>query len=139
MGSRTCLFIAGLLAATGVAMGAYRAHGLEKLLIGQELTPSDISHRMDQFSSAVRFQMIHALAFMVLAVIQYLQPQGIVWKIVACGFLLGVTCFCGSLYGLSLADKKQLAHVAPVGGISLMISWAILALNAIRFRDLETE
>lgn len=118
-------------------MGAFQAHELEKMLLSQQLEPSDISHRLDLCSTAVRFQLIHAVALMGIAVILYLKPDHRIWKLVGCGFCIGVSCFCGSLYGLSLANMKQLSHIAPIGGISLMASWVLVAVGSFWFEQEE--
>ena len=42
----------------------------------------------------------------------------------------GTVVFCGSLYILALLDVGVFGAVAPVGGLSLIASWAVLAIGA---------
>ncbi len=52
---RWIVFVAGILGAIGVAVGAHAAHGLEKMLTEQSLEQADILKRLDQCEIAVRY------------------------------------------------------------------------------------
>ena len=111
--------ILGLL---GVAMGAAGTHALEGRLDADAL---------DTLETAVRFQMYHAIALIAVG------GLGSVWEsravALTCGLLtFGIVVFCGSLYLIALADIGAFGAVAPVGGLSLMAGWGVLALGALR-------
>lgn len=111
--------ILGLL---GVAMGAAGTHALEDRLDADAL---------DTLETAVRFQMYHSIALVAIG------GLGSVWRsravAISCGLLtFGVIVFCGSLYLIALADIGVLGAVAPVGGLSLMAGWGLLAIGALR-------
>ena len=112
------------LGGLGVAIGAAGTHVLEGRID---------SDALDTLETAVRFQMYHALALIALGAI------AAVWEarlVTVAGVLLsiGTVIFCGSLYILALLDMRVFGAVAPVGGLSLIAGWAVLAVGAgIRF------
>ena len=82
---------------------------------------------------AANFLLFHAVALFGLAA---LGGTGIVHRATAraaCVVLLvGMTLFCGDLALRALAGIRIAAFVAPVGGLLLMLGWAIAAFSAIR-------
>lgn len=116
-------FAAGaLLGGLGVAAGAFGAHALETRLA---------SDRLELFELAARYQMIHALALLATAWAAQRWPSGLVQ---AGGWLLlvGVLIFCGTIYALAFSAPRILGAVTPLGGLSLITGWLLLALAAIR-------
>ncbi len=87
------------------------------------LDPGDLN----TFETAVRFQMYHAFALLITGLIadrwrsRWTDAAG--WL-----FVLGVLVFSGSLYGLALSGIGVLGAIAPVGGLSLILAWAALAI-----------
>jgi uncharacterized membrane protein YgdD (TMEM256/DUF423 family) len=105
--------VLGLLA---VALGAFGAH-----LLQGRLPPQDL----DAFHTAVRYQMVHALALVALAGIDQRQRPGA--RMAGRAFLLGIGLFSGSLYLLVSTGQSWLGAVTPFGGVSLLVGWAALA------------
>lgn len=118
---RLLVFCAALLGFTGVALGAFAAHGLKARLAAEQLTT---------LQTAVHYQMLHALALLAVALLALYRPQPLLhW---AGGFfLLGVLLFSGSLYLMVLAGWK-LGIVTPVGGVSFLLGWGCLAFSALK-------
>ena len=118
------LFMAGFFGVTGVAAGAFGAHAL-----GESVTPE----RLAVWETAAQYHLIHAVVLLVLAT----RTTGAValerW--VVAGFTLGVLLFSFSLYALVLTDVSRFAMVTPVGGLLLMLSWALLAVQALKGKD----
>ncbi|GAB4377446.1 MAG: DUF423 domain-containing protein [Salibacteraceae bacterium] len=109
--------VLGLL---GVALGAFGAHAL-KNMVGTD--------QVESFQTAVRYQLIHALVILITGV----APPGTFGnhKWILLMFLLGIIFFCGSIYLLVLdevmgANLSFLGPVTPLGGILLMIGWALI-------------
>lgn len=48
-------------------------------------------------------------------------------------FVVGILLFCGTVYAGALGGPR-LGMLAPIGGSSLMLGWALLGLSAIRRR-----
>lgn len=106
---------------TGVALGAFGAHGLK----GQ-ITPD----RLAIFQTGVQYQLLHALA--IVAVAASSASPGRPWRSRAAGlWLVGIGLFSGSLYVLALSGTSWMGAVAPVGGLAFMIGWLALAIDAL--------
>ena len=122
MNVRRALLVATLLGATGVALGAIGAHAL-KAHLGVEPTAAQ---QIEWWQTAVHYQLVHALALMGLAATaHHARATGATWS--ARVMTLGVVLFCGSLYLLGATGNRSFAHLAPFGGISLILSWVIAA------------
>jgi uncharacterized membrane protein YgdD (TMEM256/DUF423 family) len=117
--------IGALLAAAGVALGAYGAHGLDAKLIalGYE---TQLAERLAWFETGVKYQLYHALALVVLGVHSVRRRT-----LIAAMFLTGVALFSGSLYGMTfLGDAwRKLGAVTPLGGLAFLVGWIALAVN----------
>ena len=124
--------VAALLGATGVALGAYGAHGLSGSLERWGYAGDDLAHRVDIFHTAVRYQMIHALALVALGLaLVHGSPRA--WHVAAWAMLGGVLVFSGLLYALALAgpDWKWVGAVVPFGGGAMIVGWLALAVGAL--------
>ena len=120
--TRIFLAIAAIFGGLSVAAGAFASHALRETLSERAL---------QVFDTAVRYQMYHAIALVLVALLlshaQFSQPS-----LVATGwaFIIGITIFSGSLYALSLTDIKVLGAVAPIGGAAFIAGWGCLAYAA---------
>lgn len=117
------LFFGAAGAFVGVALGAFGAHGL-KGVISPNL--------MAVYQTAVTYQMWHALGLCVLALLQRQAPDSLLLQWSGWLMLSGIVLFSGSLYLLAVLDLKWLGMITPLGGLSLLTAWALLALYAIR-------
>ena len=106
-----------LLALLGVAAGAFGAHALRGRLDASQL---------QVFETAVRYQLVHALALFVVGATGRSAPRG---GTGAAGLLLlaGVLLFSGSLYVLVLSGTRAWGAVTPFGGVCLLAGWLVLA------------
>ena len=113
-------FILGsILGAVGVALGAFGAHGLKKRL------PPE---RIEFFETGVRYQMYHALGLFGVAFAITNWPFSNFAPIAGWLFVAGTLLFSGSLYLLSLTDRRWLGAIAPLGGLSFILGWVCLVL-----------
>lgn len=117
------LTIASILGALSVAAGAFGAHALKGQLAETAL---------GSFETGVRYQMYHALALLVVALLVKQFPEVSSLAIAGWCFIAGVVLFSGSLYGLSLAGIKALGPVTPLGGAAFIAGWIALALGSIK-------
>jgi uncharacterized membrane protein YgdD (TMEM256/DUF423 family) len=120
---RTYIFLAGLMGALGVALGAFGAHGLKKRLSG---TP-DGEQRLAWWQTGAQYHQVHALAIGLAGVVAARAPDG-----TAAGwlFLAGITLFSGSLYLMTLTGRRKLGAITPIGGLLLVAGWLALAKAA---------
>ena len=114
---RLFFITASLFGFTGVALGAFGAHGLKAYLdAGLLLT----------FETGVRYQMYHAFALFAVAMAYTKWPgRGLVvsgWL-----FIAGIVLFSGSLYAISLGGVRSLGIITPLGGLALLAGWLCMA------------
>jgi len=131
--SQRWIAVGALLAAAGVALGAYGAHGLGKLLVGWGYEGEDLARRLANYETAVRYQMFHALGLVLVGLTLAGNAPG-VWRWSAWAMLFGVLLFSGLLYVLALAGSswRWLGAIVPIGGLSLIVAWVLLAIGAMR-------
>src|SRR5690242_7047045 len=103
MSPKTMAILGALLAAAGVGLGAYGAHGLEGALrnAGYE---ADLVKRLAWFEAGVKYQLYHALALVTLAALATSVPSGGL-RIAAIAFVIGIALFSGSLYGMTFLGE----------------------------------
>jgi|ETNmetMinimDraft_22_1059887.scaffolds.fasta_scaffold27892_2 uncharacterized membrane protein YgdD (TMEM256/DUF423 family) len=117
MKNKNLIITACTLAVLGVVLGAFAAHILEKRLTIDELT---------SFQTGVRYQIYHAFALLILAVLPLKKTS-----LPARFFVGGTVLFSGSIYLLTLdrlmgVDLSYLGWVTPVGGLVLITAWLLL-------------
>ena len=124
MPSRPTLVLGALLAAAGVALGAFGAHGLQDRLVALGFE-ADLTKRLAWFDTGVRYQLYHALGLIVVSQISKTRSASL-------AFLLGILLFCGSLYAMTFlsAQWKQLGAVVPLGGLAFIVGWVLVAYQA---------
>lgn len=105
----------------GVALGAFGAHALRA-----RLSPDHLA----VFETGVRYQLIHALALVLVGVLIGRQPARLANAAGWC-FTVGIVLFSGSLYVLVLTGATAFGMVTPVGGLFFLAGWACLALTKI--------
>ncbi|WP_397450461.1 DUF423 domain-containing protein [Pseudomonas sp. NA-150] len=119
---RGFLLLAAFFGFTGVALGAFAAHGLKDRLSTEYLAV---------FHTGVLYQLIHALALLAVALIAIQIPGRLItWAGVS--FAIGIVLFSGSLYLLTLTGVSKLGIITPFGGLAFLIGWLILGLAAWR-------
>ena len=119
---RAFLMLAAFFGFTGVALGAFAAHGLKDRLSEQYLAI---------FHTGVTYQLVHALALFGVALLaSQLQSRLISWAGVC--FALGIVLFSGSLYLLTLTGISKLGMITPIGGLGFLAGWLCLGMAAWR-------
>ena len=119
---RMLLLLAAMFGFTGVALGAFAAHGLKTQLLADYLAV---------FQTGVHYQMLHALALLALAALWERLAQRLLLAAGIC-FCVGILLFSGSLYALTLSGIGALGVITPVGGLMFLVGWACLGLAAWR-------
>jgi uncharacterized membrane protein YgdD (TMEM256/DUF423 family) len=119
---RVFLLLAALAGFTGVALGAFAAHGLKGQLSAEYLAV---------FQTGVHYQLVHALALFGVALLAERLPGRL---LAAAGnlFAVGILLFSGSLYALTLSGLGKLGMITPVGGLCFLAGWLCLGLAAWR-------
>lgn len=113
-----------------VMIGAFAAHGLKQVLD---------AYSLGLIETAVRYQMYHAIALLIVSVISAVPLISPRWlKLAAITFILGIVLFSGSLYLLALSGIKWLGAVTPLGGIAFILGWLALIIAALKNPDQTT-
>ncbi|MCM2462588.1 DUF423 domain-containing protein [Pseudomonas sp. LARHCG127] len=119
---RSFLMLAAFFGFTGVALGAFAAHGLKNRLSADYLAI---------FHTGVTYQLVHTLALLGVALLATHIPGRIVtWAGIS--FVVGILLFSGSLYLLTLTGISKLGIITPFGGVAFLIGWLCLGLAAWR-------
>lgn len=115
---------AAILGALAVALGAFGAHGLKKIVPPETVTT---------FETGVRYQFYHVFALLAVAILfgsfpgKNLQYAGIC-------FIAGIVLFSGSLYILTALQATKtvglrgIGAITPIGGLFFIIGWIFLFL-----------
>ncbi|MFT4739279.1 MAG: uncharacterized membrane protein YgdD (TMEM256/DUF423 family) [Marivirga sp.] len=117
---KSFLIIGALMGAVGVVLGAFGAHALKDVL--------STSGRLDTYETAVKYQMYHSLALLLLGLLtfhvdhKFMQYAG--WA-----FIIGTLIFSGSLYSLCATGITKLGAITPIGGVFLIAGWILMALG----------
>jgi uncharacterized membrane protein YgdD (TMEM256/DUF423 family) len=120
------LATAAVFGGLSVASGAFASHALKGKLTDRSL---------EIFDTAARYQMYHALALLLVALLLSRAAQSQTFFTVAgWAFIVGTTIFSGSLYALSLTNIKWLGAITPLGGVALIVGWGCLAVAAWSFQ-----
>jgi len=120
--NRTFVFLASILAGLSVAAGAFGAHAL-----GGTLAPN----LLNDFETAARYQMYHALALLVIGLLgDRLSPR--LSQVAGWLFVAGIAFFSGSLYLLALTGVRIFGAITPIGGVAFLAGWVVLAWAVVR-------
>ena len=119
---RGFLMLAAFFGFTGVALGAFAAHGLKSRLSAEYLAI---------FHTGVTYQLVHTLALMGVALLAIQIPGRLIaWA--GASFAIGILLFSGSLYLLTLTGFGKLGIITPFGGLAFLVGWFCLGLAAWR-------
>lgn len=123
--NRTIILVGSLLGVLAVILGAFGAHGLERIVDAQAV---------ESFGVGVRYQMYHALFLLFLGLAGDFG-QGFKKRIMIM-VTLGVVLFSCSIYLLALrdllpVDLGKIGAITPLGGIFLIGGWGYLAYGVL--------
>ncbi len=117
---RIWIQLGGLFGGLSVLMGAFGAHSLKNHLTQQKL---------DVFQTAAQYQFFHSLALVLVGILALQAGEQDRKKINRAGkfFTAGILLFSGSLYILAFDGPRLFGPITPIGGLSLIIGWFLLA------------
>ena len=118
--NRTILLTGTVFGLLAIMLGAFGAHGLEKLV--------DVD-AIDTFETGVRYQMYHALFLLFLGLWDGIGKSG--KKRIFVLVLVGLILFSFSIYLLALNslttfDFRIIGFLTPIGGLFLILGWFLL-------------
>ncbi|MDQ3278472.1 MAG: DUF423 domain-containing protein [Bacteroidota bacterium] len=122
------LIIGTLLAGLAVALGAFGAHGLKKIV-----SPENVA----TYQTGVTYQMYHALALILVGILSerianhYLSYAGVL-------FVAGIVLFSGSLYlivslyAMNKTVPTAIGILTPIGGLFFILGWISLLISILK-------
>ncbi len=113
------LLLSSIILGLGVLLGAFGAHGLKNIL-----SPNSL----ETFKTGVNYQFLHGLAMLSLSNMEEKLDLSKVNLL----FLFGIVLFCGNCYLYSITQIKTFAMIVPLGGLSFVIGWFLLAYKIVK-------
>jgi uncharacterized membrane protein YgdD (TMEM256/DUF423 family) len=124
MMSKAFIILGSLNAFLAVGLGAFGAHGLQNKLTEQMLAI---------YETGIKYHMMHALGLVLIGIISRWTSDSLLvtWS----GWLIcaGIVLFSGSLYVLSISGIRWLGAITPLGGLSFLAGWILLAIAAFKY------
>ena len=125
---KPALILGFIFAALGVIIGAFAAHGLKPMMeLSQQQT----------FETGVLYHMYHSFALIIVGLISaHFGSNNI--NLATLFFTLGIICFSGSLYALSimqmngLVGLKGIGIITPIGGLFFILGWIFSLLAVLK-------
>jgi uncharacterized membrane protein YgdD (TMEM256/DUF423 family) len=138
--SKSWTSFGAIMATLAVALGAFGAHGADEYFAELYVHASPITvaglripaayKRLQDYNTAARYHMYHALALLVVGLLSRERPKKSL-QLAGWSFLLGIMLFSGSLYYLALTGARWLGMVTPFGGVLFIVGWIALAVAAV--------
>src|SRR5688572_7963329 len=110
--------LGGIVGALGVALGAFGAHGLSRIATQQQL---------GWWETGVRYQLVTAVALVLFGLLRRQVPGN---DFAGWALFVGAAIFSGSLYLMTLGAPRWLGAITPIGGLSMIAGWILLAVAA---------
>ena len=113
---RNWMTLAAVVGFVSVAVGAFAAHGVTDPR-AQEL-----------LKTGSQYAFMHAMATLACATLMQVGAQRA--RFAPPFFLAGVVLFSGSLFALAAGAPRWVGAITPLGGLSFLVGWAVLAWAA---------
>ncbi len=124
---RLFLNTAAILLALAVALGAFGAYGLKKIVPLETI---------GTFETGVRYHFYHGFALLITGIL--FERFNNKWiKYAGYGFITGIILFSGSLYLLTLlkatdtVELSKIGIITPIGGVFFIAGWIALLVDLI--------
>ncbi len=126
--NKTILITGSVMGLLAVLLGAFGAHGLEKLVNAEQI---------DSFTTGVRYQMYHAIMCLILGnmtILSYASKKKIFYL-----FLGGIILFSGSIYLLVIDEVlgvslSSIGFITPLGGFLLILGWIFFIISLVKIK-----
>jgi uncharacterized membrane protein YgdD (TMEM256/DUF423 family) len=122
---RGFLRTAAVLGVLAVALGAFGAHGLKKIVPAETI---------GTFETGVRYQFYHTLALLAIGILFEKFPLPSI-RYAGIFFITGIVLFSGSLYVLTFLQAtntvglRGIGAITPIGGVFFIVGWVCLFLG----------
>ena len=121
------IFSTGIVfGALAVILGAFGAHGLEKLVDADAI---------QTYETGVKYQMYHALLLLILANTNFVSEKNkrIIYYLITPGIIpFSFSIFLLATNDLTSFDFKKIGLLTPLGGTLLILGWIVLGFRAFK-------
>ena len=117
-----------LLGGLAVALGAFGAHGLKKIVAPETVAT---------YQTGVQYQMYHALALIIAGLLSERIASSFI-NYAGLFFLGGIVLFSGSLYlivsmqAMNKTIPAPIGMITPLGGLLFILGWAFLLIGVLK-------
>jgi len=135
--ARFYLLVSAISGLLSVALGAFGAHGLKKVVSPEMLAT---------YQTGVQYQFIHTLALLALGILMLTTTSTLVvskaavlrklkWS--ANLMIIGIVLFSGSLYTMTFMSAAGgfptwLGPITPIGGLAFIMGWIFLMVAVLK-------
>ena len=122
------LIIGTILAGLAVALGAFGAHGLKKIVD---------TETVGIYQTGVQYQMYHALALLLIGILADRMSNTLI-NYTGFLFIAGIVLFSGSLYliaslrAMNKVISPGIGLMTPIGGFLFILAWILLLIALIK-------
>jgi uncharacterized membrane protein YgdD (TMEM256/DUF423 family) len=140
MSGRIWLLWGAILGGLSVALGAFAAHGLDRVFVEKYAGQSRVvagetvplsKKFLNDFKTGAEYQMTHSLALLAVGMLVNWRSSRTL-MVAGWAFGIGIMLFSGSLYILTLSGVTKWGMVTPFGGLAFLVGWAALAIGVSR-------
>lgn len=120
------LIIGAVYGLTSVILGAFGAHALKKIISVEKLV---------SFETGVRYQMYAAFFLLLVGYILKFETTSEKWisiLMIAGTFIFSVTIYLLAFSDVMAVPSKIIGPLTPLGGLLMIISWAMLIFYFIK-------
>lgn len=110
-------FLGAVSGFCAVAIGAFGAHAIQD------------PHAKDLIETGFRYHALHTMA--AFASLSFRNWGAPIARFAPPFFLSGVVLFAGSLYAMALGAPSWFGMITPLGGVSFLIGWGVLAVGGL--------
>ena len=117
--SNTLVRLAALFGFSAVSLGAFGAHALKDGINTEALS---------WWNTATLYLLSHAVSALAIG----LSNRGGLIAKGGYALILGAGIFAATLYIMALGAPRWLGAITPIGGVTMLIGWALVAIGASR-------
>ena len=117
------IILGGINAALAVILGAVAAHSLKATLTPKLLIT---------FKTGTLYHLFHSIGLFAVAFVSTLVPSSRLVKLSGWLMVTGIALFSLSLYVLALSEVHWFGVLTPIGGLSFITSWLLLAVAVLK-------
>ena len=120
------LIIGAVYGLLSVVLGAFGAHALKKVISVEKLI---------SFETGVRYQMYAALFLLIVGYIFKFETPSEKWisiLMIARSFIISVNKYILAFSKMAKIKKKIIGPLTPLGGLLMIISWAMLIFYLVK-------